>query len=117
MLLLGLSGVYLTDSQDLSPPEGRSHVSHKPKEKVWVPSRLRAEAPGGPAHQRGPDTDQGHPQEPKTNLPTQDTHRIPTQTVVILQVSIPLYSHKDIDCFYYFFDLSTFRSAVYIKQF
>lgn len=103
MLLLGLSGVYLTDSQDLSPPEGRSHVSHKPKEKVWVPSRLRAEAPGGPAHQRGPDTDQGHPPEPKTNLPTQNTHRIPTQTVVILQVSIPLYSHKNIFFFLLFF--------------
>lgn len=105
MLLLGLSGVYLTDSQDLSPPEGRSHVSHKPKEKAWGPSRLRAEAPGGPAHQRGPDTDQDHPREPKTNLPTQDTHRIPTQTVVILRVSIPLYNHRysNIYCFYYFF--------------
>lgn len=84
-ILLGLSGVYLTDSEDMSPPEGRSDVSHKPKEKAWWPSRLRSEAPRGPAHKRGPDNEQYHP---KTNLPRQDMHHIPTRTVVILKVYI-----------------------------
>lgn len=84
VLLLGLSGVYLTDSQDLSPPEGRSYVSLK--EQAWWPSRLRSEAPRGPAHMRGPGNDQYHPQ---TNLPRQDMHHLPTQTVVSLKVYIP----------------------------
>lgn len=81
MLLLGLSGVYLTGSVDLSP-EGRSYVSHKPKEKAW----WSPEAPKGAAHKRGPDNDQHHPQDPKTSLLRQDVHHIPTQTVVILKV-------------------------------
>lgn len=87
LLLLGLSGVYLTDrtSQDLSPPEGRSYVSLEPKEKAWWPSRLRSQAPAGPAHRRSPDNDRYPPRDPETNLPKQD--HIPAQTVVILKVS------------------------------
>lgn len=79
ILLLGFSGVYLTDSHEPSSPEGPSYVGHKPIEKVRWPSRIRSEAPGRPAHKRGPDKEQHHPEDSKTN-------HIPTQTVVILQM-------------------------------
>lgn len=88
--LLGLPGVCLTDSQGLSSPEGPSYVGHKPKEKAWRLSRLRPEAPRGPAHKRGPDSDQYDPQEHKTNLLRPDMHHIPTQTVVILKTDSSL---------------------------
>lgn len=78
-LLLGFSGVYLTDSQELSSPEGPSNVDHKPIENARWPLRNRSEIPRGPAHKRGPNKDQHHPEEPKTN-------HIPTQTVVILKM-------------------------------
>lgn len=89
ILLLGLSGVHLTDSQELPPPEGPSYLGLKPLEKARWPSSLRHAPPGGAAHKRGPDKDQHHPQEPKTNLLRQEKHHILTQTVVILQIYIP----------------------------
>lgn len=79
ILLLGFSGVYLTDSQELSSPEGPSNVGHKPIEKARWPLRNRSEASRGPAYKRGPDKEQQHPEEQKTN-------HIPTQTVVILEM-------------------------------
>ncbi|XP_029687193.1 plexin domain-containing protein 2 [Takifugu rubripes] len=76
MKLKSAYGVYLTDSQELSSPEGPSNVGHKPIEKARWPLRNRSEAPRGPAHKRGPDKEQHHPEEQKTN-------HIPTQTVDI----------------------------------
>lgn len=81
LLLLGLPGVYLTDSQELSPPGRPADLAHKPKEKAWWPPRLRSVAPRD--LRRGPDNDQYHPHEPKTNLLKQDVHHVPTKTVVI----------------------------------
>lgn len=81
------SGVYRTDAQGLSPPEGRPYVvpgnNNKPRERRWA-SRPRSGAPGWGADKRGHYRDQHQPEESDSDLLMEEGHDNSTQIVVKL---------------------------------
>lgn len=83
--LFDSSGVYLTDTQELSPPEGRSYVvtgSNKSTERGWWTSRPRSGAPDWAADQRGDYRDQHQPEGSDPDLLMEEGHGNSTQSVV-----------------------------------
>lgn len=86
--LFDSSGVYITEKQELSPPEGRSYVvtgNNKPRERGWWTSRPRSGAPGWAADKRGHYRDQHQPEESDPDLLMEEGHDNSTQTVVKLR--------------------------------
>uniref|UniRef100_UPI0037E8FD16 plexin domain-containing protein 2-like n=1 Tax=Semicossyphus pulcher TaxID=241346 RepID=UPI0037E8FD16 len=78
-------GLYRTDSQSLSPPEGRSYVlseNNKTSESRWA-SRPRSGAPGWAADERGLYRDQHKPEESDPDLLMEEGHDNSTQIVDI----------------------------------
>ncbi|TKS79614.1 Plexin domain-containing protein 2 [Collichthys lucidus] len=85
MKLKSVYGVYRTDTQELSPPEGRLYVvagNNKPRERRWA-SRPRSGAPGWAADKRGHYRDQHQPEESDPDLLMEEGHDNSTQIVDI----------------------------------
>ncbi|XP_027147743.1 plexin domain-containing protein 2 isoform X2 [Larimichthys crocea] len=85
MKLKSVYGVYRTDTQELSPPEGRLYVvtgNNKPRERRWA-SRPRTGAPGWAADKRGHYRDQHQPEESDPDLLMEEGHDNSTQIVDI----------------------------------
>ncbi|KAG8014278.1 Plexin domain-containing protein 2 [Nibea albiflora] len=85
MKLKSVYGVYRTDAQELSPPEGRLYVvagNNKPRERRWA-SRPRSGAPGWAADKRGHYRDQHQPEESDPDLLMEEGHDNSTQIVDI----------------------------------
>lgn len=98
--LCDASGVYRTDTQELSPPEGSSYVvtgNNKPRERGWAP-RPSSAAPGWAADTGGLYRDKHQPEASDPELLTEQGHDNSTHIVVELFTAKRL----SLDVFMYF---------------
>ncbi|XP_036939278.1 plexin domain-containing protein 2 [Acanthopagrus latus] len=85
MKLKPVNGVYRTDTQELSPPEGSSYVvtgNNKPRERGWAP-RPSSAAPGWAADTGGLYRDKHQPEASDPELLTEQGHDNSTHIVNI----------------------------------
>ncbi|XP_051259562.1 plexin domain-containing protein 2 isoform X2 [Dicentrarchus labrax] len=100
MKLKSVYGVYRTDTQELSPPEGRLDVvggNNEPRERERLAPRTRSGAPGWAADKRGHYRDQHQPEESDPDLLMEEGHDNSTQIVHFN----PYIYGQDIDHAYY----------------
>lgn len=106
VLLSDLSGVYLSEKQELSPPEGGSYVvtgDDEPQQRAWRTSGPQPGAPGWAAEKRGRYRYQHRAEEADPDLLVEEEDENSTRTVVklrgrlapvkILSVDLMLRSH------------------------
>ncbi|XP_038573583.1 plexin domain-containing protein 2 isoform X2 [Micropterus salmoides] len=85
MKLKSAHGIYRTDTQELSPPEGRSYLvagNHKPRVRRWA-SRSRSGDPSKAADKRGHYREQHQPEESHSDLLMEEGHDNSLQIVDI----------------------------------
>lgn len=88
VFLSDLSGVYVSEKQELSPPEGGSYVvtgDNKPRQRGWWTSGPQPGAPGWAAEKRGRYRYQHRAEEADPDLLVEEEDEDSTRTVVKLR--------------------------------